>query len=131
VDQLSAPIDQHTPDEQAAVAMRRVFFAAQQGDAILIGTALKAVDAAKELRAVGNLSIQGPAICIIKGFVLWSTADDVAKIEIACARLTDRVAEGLAVEVRDALGIRVRASVDEDLNAIRGKKLEEMVRWVR
>jgi hypothetical protein len=45
--------------------------------------------------------------------------------------LTDRVAEGLAVEVRDALGIRVRASVDEDLNAIRGKKLEEMVRWVR
>jgi hypothetical protein len=111
--------------------MRRVFFAAQQGDAILIGAALQAVDAAKELKAFGNLSIEGPAACIVKSLVLGAAADYIAKIEIACTRLTDRVAEGLAVEVRDPLGIRVRAGVDEDLNAIRGKKFEEMVRWVR
>jgi hypothetical protein len=131
VDQLCAAVDQDPSNEKAAVAVGGIFFATEQGDAKLIGAAFKTVDAAEELGAFGDLSVEGPAIPVVEGLVPRATADDIAKIEIACSRLSDRIAESFAVEVRDPLGIGVGAGVDEDFNAIRGEKFEEVVRWVR
>lgn len=118
---------QHTRDEEAAMTVRRVFFAAHDCCAVDSSFVGQTLQAAQEEWRLRRAIIQNVAFFVIE-FVAWRTPPKlIAQVDIANARTLDRIFELWAVEVGHIARVGSRAHIYQRLNAVPLEQRDEGV----
>ena len=86
--------------QQGAVAFQGFLFAAQQGDAAVVGAADDAADAVVKAVGFGNPVVDYPPVGIVAGTVGGPAAQLPAEEGIADADIVQQPGQGIVIEVR-------------------------------
>lgn len=117
-----AALGEHAANQQTAMAMGRVLFAAKQGDAIALDAGLKAGERFLEAGLLAEMAIKDVPMGIVAIRIRRSTAEFRAQVEIAEARLFQRTLKNFPVKLGRKFRIGRGAKVDYDFNLMLAKK---------
>jgi len=128
--QFVAALDQNAANQQAAMAVRRVFLAAHQGHSELRHTAFQPFNAALEERIARALTVEDATARVVVIVSAWASAEFFAEEEVFDAASREIPSQSSLIELRRKLRVRRRPRIDDDLNAVAGqqsgKRLEAM-----
>jgi hypothetical protein len=119
-----ASLGEYTPNQQAAMAMGRVLFAAKQGDAIALDAGLKAGERFLEARFLAEMAIENVTSGVVALRVCRSAAEFRTQVEITEARLFQRALKMFPVILRRKFRIGRGAKIDHDLNLMLAQKVK-------
>ncbi len=122
---LHIAIAQHSPHEQTPMAIRRVFFAAENGRTRLQGQAQQPLDPLAKGGRFGDPSVEHAAFLVVESFVLDAAAEHVAKKRVLDRSFGQRGTKRLAIELRGVTRIGACANVDHRLNAMLDEQIEK------
>jgi hypothetical protein len=97
--ELMASLDQHAADEQAAMAMSGVFFAAQKRDTKLSHPAFQSLNAGQENGSGGSFAVQDATALVVEGVAFWAAAKLFAEKEVFDGGACETFLQGLPVEL--------------------------------
>src|SRR5438034_1186947 len=92
-------------DEQPAVAVARIFFAAQQRDTIPLAARQHALDSLPELRRCGNLCVEHMPLGVVEPGSIRTASQLPAQIQVFHSTAGDRGMPSLAIELHGGLTI--------------------------
>ena len=129
---LDPALPQHTPDEQAPMAFRGVFLAAEDRHGSPYGFVQQPFDTLLEAFGRSELVVQHVAFGVVEGLGGRPAADGCAE-ETVCEALTLECAlESLLVEVHGVAGVGTRADIHHHSDSVlpeqRRQSLERMIR---
>jgi hypothetical protein len=75
VPQFGPALNQDTADQQAAMAVGGVLFAAHNGDAEAVGSAFQTTDAIQKIGAFGNLGVARVSVQVVMALVLGTPSN--------------------------------------------------------
>jgi hypothetical protein len=111
-------LGEYATDEQAAVAVGRVFLAAKQRNAESFHTGFKTRDGRLEAVIVAETAVEYMAFGVIIGGILRASAQLRAKKKITEPGLFQRTLHKILVELRHVLGIGRAARIDHNLDVM-------------
>jgi hypothetical protein len=109
-------------DEQAAMAVCRVFLATNQGDAEALHAGFEASNSSPEADVVAQAAIENAALGVIVGGIGRPATQLRAEKEIADSRLFQGTLHEFLVELRDILRVGGAARIDHHFNAVLEEK---------
>jgi hypothetical protein len=83
VSHANATAGQHAADQETAVTVLRVLFAAEQRHPILPNSTLKPVDAVKKRVRLRDTRVEDMAIVVVKFLAAWPTSQFLSSEDIA------------------------------------------------
>jgi len=106
VQKFVASFDQYTPYQKSAMAMRWVFFSAQQGNAELSHAALQPQNAGRKCMISFDAAVKHVTLSVVVVWIFGAPAQLAPEEKILHARLCQTSVQNLAVKLGCKLGIR-------------------------
>lgn len=75
-------VSQYSPDEEMTVAFRRVFFAAEERNAVVLRTFNHPVNSGLKQLAASQLAVEDMVLLIVELVTIWPSAKLLAKRDI-------------------------------------------------
>lgn len=116
-----AVLDQDPAHKQAAMAVRRIFFAAQQSDAKLLHPAFQPFDSSRKCRIAFHPAVENMPLFVIVCRIGWAAAQLIAEEYIPDSALGEFFCENFAVELGRETRMRSGASVRNYIDLLAGQ----------
>jgi hypothetical protein len=118
VDQPKAPLAEHAADQPAAMAVGRVFLAAEKGRTATIDRTEKPQDAFLELTRLGQAIVEDVSLGVVEPFALRAASQEVAEKQVVDAPASEVVLDRFLVELDRVAGIGTRTDVDHQFDPV-------------
>lgn len=116
--QPNSSISEDSPDEQPAMAARRILLAARHGHPESLGSTLEAFDSSKEGRRRGERAVQHVTLRVVELLPLWASAELATEEEIRESSIPEGALQILSVVLPDATGVGLGADVGHHVDGV-------------
>jgi hypothetical protein len=110
-------LSEYSPNEEPAMASRRILLAAHDRHVSLANEILEPLQPAQEGPALGDLPIEDVSVLVIEGRVLGASPQGVTEEYVSGAPPLENPLDDVAVEMRRVVRVRGRSHIGHDADA--------------
>jgi len=119
-------VSQYSPDEEVTVAFRRVFFAAEEHNAVVLRTFNHPLNSGLKQLAASQLSVEDMVLLVIEFVAIWSPAKLLAERDVSDPTPQQSLLERSCVEVWDIAGPWQSTYIGNDFDVVTLEETQEI-----